>query len=197
MRKVLQRLWRLFVAQDWVAVAAAAALLAGGLCFIYSASWRGEETGIAGAWFGRQVQWGIVGGILAVVLALVDYRKWIRTAWWLWLAALLGLVLVLGAGVRVYGASRWLKVGPALVQPSEFAKVALVVLLARVLGGGAVGKRSFGFVAVAMVLAAPVFLLILEEPDLGTAMVIPPTVVCMLIAGGAAWRHLLAVGALR
>ncbi|MBR3582800.1 MAG: rod shape-determining protein RodA [Kiritimatiellae bacterium] len=195
MKKHLQRLWHRFLAQDWLAVAAAAGLLAGGLCFIYSASWRGEETGIAGAWFGRQVQWGIVGGAVALVLALCDYRAWIRGAWWLWLAAVGGLALVLVAGVRVYGASRWLRIGPALLQPSEFAKVALVVLLARVLGGGAIGKRSFAFVAVALLLAAPVFLLILEEPDLGTAMVIPPTVLFMLVAGGAAWRHLFAIGA--
>lgn len=191
MKRFLLQLWRNFLAQDWLAIMTAVVLMAAGLTFIYSASWRGEETGITGSWFDKQILWCAAGGLLALVLALVDYRVWTRLAWWAWLVALGLLVLVLFIGTRVYGAYRWINLFGVLVQPSEFAKVALVILLARVLGGGALASRSFSFVAVGIVLTVPVFVLILLEPDLGTAMVLPPVVAGMLIAGGAAWRHLL------
>ena len=53
--------WRIFWAQDWMAILLAAGLLAAGLTFIYSASWRGEETGIVGAWFSKQIWWAALG----------------------------------------------------------------------------------------------------------------------------------------
>ena len=190
MKKRAQSLGRLILAQDWLAVLLAAILLGTGLSFIYSASWRGEEMGIVGSWFRRQIWWAALGTVLATALAAVDYRFWIRTAWWLYLATLGLLALVLVVGTKVYGAYRWLNVFGVLVQPSEFAKVALVVLLARVLGGGALAPRSFGTLAVGLLLMALPFLLILVEPDLGTAMVLVPTTAIMLFAAGAAFRHL-------
>ena len=190
MKKRAQSLWKRLLAQDWLAVLLAAVLLGAGLSFIYSASWRGEETGIVGAWFGRQIWWAALGATAATALAAVDYRFWIRTAWWLYLASLALLALVLVMGTKVYGAYRWLNVFGVLVQPSEFAKVTLVVLLARVLGGGALAPRSFGTIAVGLLLMALPFLLILVEPDLGTAAVLVPTTAIMLFAAGAAFRYL-------
>lgn len=190
MKKRARTIGRLLAAQDGLAVLLAAVLLGTGLTFIYSASWRGEDTGIVGAWFTRQIWWAALGAAVATALAAVDYRFWIRTAWWLYLASLALLALVLVAGTKVYGAYRWLNVFGVLVQPSEFAKVALVVLLARVLGGGALAPRSFGTVAVGLLLTAVPFLLILIEPDLGTAAVLVPTTAIMLFAAGVAFRYL-------
>jgi len=189
-KKRAQSVWKRLLAQDGLAVLLAAVLLGTGLSFIYSASWRGEETGIVGAWFVRQIWWVALGAALATVLAALDYRVWIRAAWWLYVASLGLLALVLVAGTKVYGAYRWLNVFGVLVQPSEFAKVTLVVLLARVLGGGALDPRSFGTIAVGLLLLAPPFLLILVEPDLGTAAVLVPTAAIMLFAAGAAFRYL-------
>ena len=189
------RKWRaVFLAQDWLAIALAAGLLATGLAFIYSASWRGEQTGIVGAWFSKQIWWAAIGAAVALALVAVDYRFWIQRAWWLYLAALALLALVLAAGTKVYGAYRWLNVFGVLVQPSEFAKLATVLVLARVLGGGALHARSFGTVAVGLLLMGVPFGLILVEPDLGTAMVLVPTAVIMLFAAGAALRHLAGLG---
>ena len=180
------RTWvRLFLAQDWLAILLAAGLLATGLTFIYSASWRGADTGIVGSWFSRQIWWAALGAGIALMLAAADYRFWIRHAWWIFLGSLVLLGLVLAMGMKVYGAYRWLDLFGIPVQPSEFAKVALVLVLARVLGGGALAPRSFGNVAVTLVLTALPFLLILVEPDLGTAAVLLPTAVCMLFAAGA------------
>ena len=188
--------WNVFLSQNWLAILLAAGLLATGLTFIYSASWRGEETGIVGAWFSRQIWWAAIGSAVALALVAVDYRFWTRHAWWIYAASLVLLVLVLVAGKKVYGAYRWLVVFGVPVQPSEFAKVALVLVLARVLGGGALHPRSFGSVAVALLLMALPFGLILVEPDLGTAMVLVPTAVFMLFAAGAALRYLAGLGLL-
>jgi rod shape determining protein RodA len=182
--------WKIFLEQDFLAILLVLGLLLTGLTFIYSASWRGEETGIVGSWFPRQIMWAVLGAGVATALVAVDYRFWLRQAWWLYLAALVLLGLVLVMGTKVYGAYRWLNVFGVLVQPSEFAKLALVVLLARVLGGGALHPRSFGTIMVALVLMGLPFGLILVEPDLGTAMILIPTTVAMLFAAGAALRYL-------
>ncbi|MDR0994540.1 MAG: FtsW/RodA/SpoVE family cell cycle protein, partial [Verrucomicrobiota bacterium] len=118
MKVALRSGWRLFISQDWLALAAVLGLLAVGLTFIYSASWRGEETGIVGAWFDKQIGWVLLGGMAALVLMLLDYHIWIRYAWWGYLAAVILLVLVLFIGTRIYGAYRWLNVFGVLVQPS-------------------------------------------------------------------------------
>ena len=186
--------WTLFLSQDWLAILLAAGLLATGLTFIYSASWRGEETGIVGSWFSKQIWWAFIGTGVALALVAVDYRFWIRQAWWIYAATLVLLVLVLVAGRKVYGAYRWLVILGVPVQPSEFAKISTVLLLARVLGGGAIHPRSFGTVVVALTLMAVPFGLILIEPDLGTAMVLVPTAVFMLFAAGGALRYLIGMG---
>lgn len=194
MKRRVQAWWRVWLAQDGLALVMVAILLATGLAFVYSASWRGEEAGLVGAWFPRQIWWVALGGITAMVLVAVDYRFWLRHAWWLYAASLGLLVLVLVAGTKVYGASRWLNVFGVLVQPSEFAKLTLVVVLARLLGGGGIKPRSFGLVAVALLIAALPFLLIVVEPDLGTAVVLAPTVLAMLFAAGAPFRYLGGLG---
>jgi rod shape determining protein RodA len=194
--KRVQAWWRVFLAQDWFAVLLAAGLLAAGLTFIYSASWRGEETGIVGAWFYKQIWWAAIGGAGALALVATDYRFWIRHSWWFYLASLVMLALVLVAGKKMYGAYRWLVVFGIPVQPSEFAKVALVLVLAQFLSSPVVRPRSFGTVLLALLLLALPFVLILREPDLGTALVLVPTVVFMLFAAGAAWSHLLGLGIL-
>ena len=186
--------WTFFLSQDWLAILLAAGLLVTGLTFIYSASWRGEETGIVGAWFSKQIWWAFIGTGVALALAAVDYRFWIRQAWWIYAATLVLLVLVLVAGRKVYGAYRWLVIFGIPVQPSEFAKISTVLLLARVLGGGAIHPRSFGTVVVTLALMAIPFVLIVVEPDLGTAMVLVPTALFMLFAAGGALRYLIGMG---
>jgi len=196
--KRVQTWVRFLTAQDGLAILLVAGLLGAGLTFIYSASWRGEETGIVGAWFSKQIWWAALGAGVALTLAATDYKFWIRHAGWLYLASLvlLALVFVPGIGRKVYGAYRWLVILGVPVQPSEFAKVTTVLLLARVLASPVLQRRSFGTVLLALGLMARPFGLILEAPALGTAMVLVPTTVCMLFAAGCALRYLIGLGLL-
>jgi cell division protein FtsW len=105
--------------------------------------------------------------------------------------ALLVLVMVPGFGVEVNGARRWFAAGPIQFQPSELMKIALVLYVARYLADHP--KRMRGFrqaVAPVAILAAPACLLIVAEPDLGTALVIAFTLVSLMLAAGMPVRYL-------
>ena len=105
--------------------------------------------------------------------------------------ALLLLVLVPGFGVTVLGARRWFSLGPIQFQPSEVMKLALVLYVARYLADHPKRMRSFRQAVAPILLAAgPAILLIVVEPDLGTALVVAFTVAALMIAAGMPMRYL-------
>ncbi len=104
---------------------------------------------------------------------------------------LLLAVLVPGIGVQINGARRWFSAGPIQFQPSEVMKIALVLYVARYLADHP--KRIRGFrqaIAPIAVVAAPALLLIVVEPDLGTALVVAFTLGALLVVGGMEMRHM-------
>lgn len=110
-----------------------------------------------------------------------------------------GLVLVLlpGFGVQANGAQRWIGAGPLQVQPSELAKLALVLYAASMIADRPERARSLGDARPLLLVAATMAALVVLEPDMGTAIVICLTLGAMLVVGGIKIRHLLAlVGAL-
>jgi len=115
--------------------------------------------------------------VLAV--ALIDVKYWFRAAYWIYAAALLLVVAVDLRGIIGMGAQRWIAIGSFQLQPSEVMKIALVLALARYfhcLPPENIGRLRY-LVIPALMLAVPV-LLVLKQPDLGTAMM-------LLAAGGA------------
>ena len=129
-----------------------------------------------------------VGFVGAVVLALLDYRWLGRHLRLVYGVTIAMLVAVLVAGLTINGSQSWLSIGPVDVQPSEFAKPLTIVVLA-----GYVADNSFTynmtFVKAMGILALPV-LLVLAQPDLGTAMVFAAIFVAVVFVGGARWRQL-------
>lgn len=180
-----------FFSQDWLAILLVIILIGVGLAFIYSASWRGEETGIVGSWFSKQILWVTLGTLLALVLVFLDYRRLLHTAWWWYAISIVLLLLVLFVGKKVYGAHRWLVIAGIQVQPSEFAKLACILALAHYLGTQGPHVRAFSTFFISLTIVAVPFLLILKEPDLGTAMMLPPIVMMMMFVAGVRWRYLL------
>src|SRR5262249_44434425 len=107
---------------------------------------------------------------------------------------LLLLVLVPGFGVVAGGARRWFAAGPIQFQPSEGMKLALVLYAARYLADHPKRMRSFGqAVAPIAIAAAPACLLIVVEPDLGTAIVVAFTMAALLVAAGMPMRYVAAL----
>jgi rod shape determining protein RodA len=125
----------------------------------------------------------VLGVIGAIPLALIDYRFWQR-----YLRAIYGLVIlmllsVIFIGTAVGGAQRWVDIGPVQVQPSEFAKLGIVIVLAGYFAERAIGEHTV-FLKALGVLAVPA-LLVFMQPDLGTALVFGAVFFTMAYIAGA------------
>jgi rod shape determining protein RodA len=164
---------------DWVGPMALLALATLGVCFIYSAQ---LATGLS-QWK-MQIGWLLAGGLVYTAVALVDYEFWLKYAHWVYLISMILLVVVLmpGIGTERYGAQRWIDFGPFSFQPSELAKLATLLMCSSILARNKIGSVKPSFLTLgklALAVAIPM-ILILAQPNLGTALVIPPMVVSLL-----------------
>ncbi len=175
---------------DWMMVGTLAVLLVLSCLFIYSAGCRNADQALGGL-AGRQMVWALIGVGCYSAAAAFDYRKLSSLHWWIYLTALISLILVLFIGMSVYGAHRWFRFGSITVQPSEFAKLAVIFTLAAWLGKPSTDVESFKTFIIAFILAGIPCLLIAIEPDLGSAMVLLPLVVVLLFCAGIPLRPLL------
>lgn len=179
---------------DWLLVLVVLALLVIGVAFIYSASYRGEDTAPA-VFYQRQIIWAIIGLVVMMGAAAMDYRALRGLAWWLYAAAMVLLILVLVAGQKRYGATRWLNVFGFQLQPSEFAKLAVLVVLARFLSRPGRDPASMVVLFQVLVITSVPFVLIAKEPDLGTAAMLVPLAVFMMFVAGVPLQYLALLGA--
>ena len=174
-------------------------LLALGAVMVYSASSPlgvlGGQGGTGTGEFVRYLLFGALGLVAMQLLArrgLALFDKRLVNLLLIGSFALLLLVLVPGFGVRVNGARRWFAAGPIQFQPSEVMKFALVLYVARFLADHP--KRiQMGFrqaLAPIAVVTGPACLLVVVEPDLGTALVIAFSIGALLVAAGVQLRHL-------
>ncbi len=139
----------------------------------------------------RQAVLGLIGIAIMFVVASIDYRYLASLAWVLYLGGIAGLALVLSPlGVEENGAQNWFRIGSFLIQPSEFAKVALVVGMAMILGEKRDNETDprDGDVLLVLAISAVPMLLILLQPDLGTMMVFVFTILGVLAVSGAPTR---------
>ncbi len=150
-----------------------------GVAFIYSAQF---STPLAN-WI-NQLVWLTAGAGIYVAVSLVDYRIWLSIWHWFYLACLLLLILVLlpGIGEERYGAQRWLDFGIFALQPSEPAKAAVLFATASMLMRARLGsiRQSLDTLGKLALAAGGPMLLILLQPDLKSAIVLPPMVFSML-----------------
>jgi rod shape determining protein RodA len=178
---------------DFVLLAASLALVAYGVVLIYSGSLTtyGSTAEALSHPVARQIGFAVAGVAVMIAVSRLDYRILGFAAVGLYIAALASLVFVLIIGESVYGSRRWIDVGGTLVQPSEIAKLVLIVALAKFLadrqdqmGRPLVFLASLG---IALVPAALVF----AEPDLGSAVIFGAIWLGMVIVAGARARHVL------
>jgi cell division protein FtsW len=151
----------------------------------------------SGAYVYRQFFWLILGFISLLVFYHLDYERLADYAYYL--LALSGLLLILvfipGIGQKVNGAWRWIRLGPVSFQPSELAKLALILALARYLSehrGQRLRQFVGGFLPMLLAVGA-IMLLIFKEPDYGTTALIGLIACVMWIVGGARVWHWLSV----
>ncbi|PTX95835.1 cell cycle protein [Opitutus sp. ER46] len=179
-------------------------LSAFGIAFIYSATFANVHVTpslLREEWF-KQIIYLILGSAIYVVVSLIDYRFWLSVAHWFYAACMIPLFLVLipgiGGGSSSWGAQRWINLGFISYQPSETAKIAVLLITASILMHSKVGTvvQSLGTLGkLALAVGVPM-LLILKQPDLKSAIVLPPMVFAMLYVSKLSTRFFLgALGA--
>lgn len=131
--------------------------------------------------------------VLMIGLAMIDLRVWFALAYPVYFVGLLLLVAVEAVGDVRMGAQRWLAIGPFSFQPSEIMKLGIVLALARFYHGISADRARFSWwlLIPAAMIGAPV-LLVMHQPDLGTAMLIAMTGVAIVVLAGLSWRVILA-----
>ncbi|MHB8926951.1 MAG: stage V sporulation protein E [Bacillota bacterium] len=180
---------------DFVIFAVVMTLLAIGLVMVFSASSVKAEMQFKDAMYflKRQLGWAVLGLISMLFLMNLDYWHLRRYATPIVVFSFLLLVIVLipGIGREINGARRWVGYGAYAIQPSEMAKLTIVIYLAHLLTrqGGRVQEFWRGVIPVLAVLGAA-GILIMGEPDLGTSVALAGTVFMMLFVAGARPTHL-------
>jgi cell division protein FtsW len=174
-----------------VLVVCVLALLALGIVMLYSIAAVGDSS----RWVNRQLIAAGLGLVMATALAFSDHRFLKRASLWLLAGAVVMLVLVLvpGLGVRINGARRWFRFGGFQFQPSDFAKLALIVFIAHYGNHYQRVMASFrqGLVTPGLVVGGIMGLIFLE-PDWGTALLLAAVSGVMFLVAGVRWYYLAA-----
>jgi rod shape determining protein RodA len=165
-------------------------LLTIGLIAVYSAT---SFTGAQSSYFQKQLIFAIIGFTLMVVAAFVPFRLIQRAAYPFYGISIILLVLVYFIGVKGFGAERWLAIGSLKIQPSEIAKLATIMAVARYLSMRDVKINKLkDFLIVFAVIILP-FILIVRQPDLGTSLVFAAILVPLLFWAGLRWFPLFLI----
>ncbi len=161
-----------------------------GVLNLYSASGFRQESGMAMySFYQKQLVWGGIGLAGMVFFTLFNYRNLNSLSWPFYVGSLLLLAAVPIWGVTVSGAQRWLSLGFANIQPSEIAKICLLLMGARLLSRGAKPLDFKGLFLVLLVGIVPAGL-IMEQPDLGSALNLLLLLGGMILYRGLTWRVL-------
>ncbi len=167
---------------EWRFILVSVGILLLGVASIYNVTHDLDQSGYVPIYV-KQLAWILVGSVALLAAMVIDYHALARHAYLLYgiMLGLLVLVFIMGRSSR--GAQRWFPLGPFAFQPSEMAKLALVLVLAKYFSD--VPRAGWGHqVIIPGLIMAPGLLLILKQPDLGTAMSYTFIFVSMVLVGG-------------
>lgn len=186
-------LFKKFLGMNWLLVLNIAALLVFGVYAIFNASAHKEEAEFALKWR-DQIRWALIGLPFFFIASLIDY-KWIRWACLpMYLAGIGGLVAVLLIGVEIGGNKAWIRVGGQMVQPSQFAIMSGILILAVIFGELPrllpVFRRPWLRIILAGMIAGIPAVMVIKE-DLGSGLVWGPVFLSMMLIGSIPFRYLI------
>jgi rod shape determining protein RodA len=159
-----------------------------GIVLIFSALHGSSAQG--GSLYLRQMIWLAVGLLVFMAVSSIAPRIYENLSSLFYLVALLLLILLFFGGASRLGATRWFSIGPLSLQPSEFAKLAVILLLARYLANRERPQFRVRWAILSFVVALLPALLILKQPDLGSSLVVVAVVPGMLFWGGMPITHI-------
>src|ERR1700682_5396263 len=170
---------------DWWLLAIIAAICAVGVVEIYSAT---HGSALAGMHM-KQVRWLVIGTVLMFVLSRLDYHVIMDQAPWLYMLGIIALVAVLVFGHRRFGAQRWIPFLGEFFQVSELVKLIIIIVLDCFFAEVNTDRLSLQDLIKAGLLVGVPLVLILKQPDLGTALVLLPMLVVGAFLAGLQWQH--------
>ncbi len=190
--------WRGWDRFDYIMVAAALALVTYGLLLIYSGSlpWYDGPVASFANPVAKQVIFASIGIAAMLVVSKIDYHYFTHYAWVLYGIGIVSLIAILLIGQTAYGSTRWFDLGPVQVQPSEFAKLATILALARFFSEHGGDARDLRTLLTSLAIVAPVAGLVFVEPDLGTTVVFFAIWLGVVVVAGVSRSHLMVMGAI-
>ncbi len=175
---------------DWPLLGLVLILCAISVLEIYSATLHTKYAGF----HSKQLYWICGGIVLMFVMSKIDYHRLLDVIWWVYGFCLVSLVAVKLVGTKVLGARRWIKLGPMHFQPSEWVKLVLIVMVAHYFANLGGRRLTWGDIFKAMGLVGIPMLLVLLQPDLGTALTYTPILLAGLFLGGIHWKQAAILG---
>src|ERR1700716_3100803 len=170
---------------DWWLLAILATICLLGLIEIYSAT---KGSSLAGMHM-RQVRWLVIGFVAMFALSRLDYHLILDQAPILYLIGVTSLVAVLLVGHTRFGAKRWIPILGEFLQVSELVKLIIIIIMARFFAEVRSDELSLQDLLKAGLLVGLPLILILKQPDLGTALVLVPMLVVGAFLAGLQWQH--------
>ncbi|MGD9898202.1 MAG: rod shape-determining protein RodA [Calditrichaceae bacterium] len=176
---------------DFALLSTVLILLTIGLIAVYSATYSPDIEN--NSYFEKQLTFAVFGLILLLVTSFMPFRVIQKMSYPLYIISIILLILVMFFGVRGFGAERWLSIGPLKLQPSEFAKIATVLAVARYLSTREANVNRFKYLAGTSAIILLPFVLIVQQPDLGTSLVFLVILIPLVYWAGLSWFALFVI----
>jgi len=142
----------------------------------------------------RQIYFAVAGIVLIFIVAAIDYRYWMALYRPIYVVILIFLVTLTGFGQTAFGAQRWFQVGVLFLQPTEFAKIAAILVLARYFNATSNRPRDVRWAVGAVLWALGIIVMILLQPNLSNVVVLSVILASMLWFNGVQIKHVLIAG---
>ncbi len=176
---------------DYILILCIGILSTFGILFIYSSGINSEGVSVSNE-YQKQIVWFSIGFVLMIAFTLFDYRRFKRYALSIFIASILVLLYTMFFGKNVNGAHSWIGIKHLGIQPSEPAKIAYIIFLAWYLDRSTEENELKRFIKALIIMFIPM-ILILGQPDLGTATVYLPIFLFMCFMTGIPIRYIMLV----
>lgn len=189
MRDSKFRLKRIFEL-NWMIIILMIIISSIGFAMLYSAA-----EGNFSPWASKQMLRFAILFPIMLLIAIVDIKVWFKLSYLIYFVVLMGLVLTEFFGVTAMGATRWLRIGPFNIQPSEIMKIAVVFALANYFHSTSVANvgKILYLIPPVLIVILPV-ILVIKQPDLGTALIILMVTAAMFLVAGVKWWKFAVIG---
>lgn len=176
---------------DWTLLVFVLLICSLGVLEIYSSTFGTKFAATGGTpLYLKQVYWILAGVVLMFMVSMINYQVLLENAHWFYIASILSLLAVAVFGKKYLGARRWIQLpGGQHFQPSEWVKIVLVLAMAKYFSEEGDRSPTFGDILKGGLIAGVPMLLVLKQPDLGTALTYVPVALMALFLGGIQFRH--------